>query len=167
VQALEPPDTHRLNAALGWLGLDSLADARAELDAISPAQQSHPDVLEARWLLCAQEKSWLDALVVADCELSSMPEEPSGWLHRAYALRRVKGGSLNQAWDALLPAAEKFPNEPAIAFNLSCYACQLKDLNTARVWLRRAVQIGGRDAVKKMAMDDEDLKPLWQEIKNL
>jgi len=66
-----------------------------------------------------------------------------------------------------LPAAEKFPNEPAIAFNLSCYACQLKDLNTARVWLRRAVQIGGRDAVKKMAMDDEDLKPLWAEIKNL
>ena len=38
---------HYSDAALGWLGLDSPADARAELDAIAPALQSHPAVLEA------------------------------------------------------------------------------------------------------------------------
>jgi len=167
VQVLEPPDIHRLNAALGWLGLGSPADARVELDAISPAQQFHPDVLEARWLLCAHEKSWLDALVVADCELASAPDDPGGWLHKAYALRRVKGGGLMQAWDALLPAAEKFPNEAVIAFNLACYACQLKDLEGARNWLKRAVETGGRDVIRKMALEDDDLKPLWAEIKNL
>jgi predicted Zn-dependent protease len=166
VQGLELPDIHRLNAALGWLGLGSAGDARAELDAIAPAQQAHPAVLEARWLLCAQEKSWHDALAVAECELRSAPDDSAGWLHRAYALRRVAGGSLARAWDALRPAAEKFPTEPVIAYNLSCYACQLHALDVARDWLQRAIAAGGKDAIKKMARADDDLKPLWTEIEN-
>jgi len=167
VQVLETPDVHRLNAALGWLGLNCPADARAELDAITAGQQSHPAVLEARWLLCAHEKTWRDALFVADCELAVAPEDSAGWLHRAYALRRVDGGGLTQAWDALLPAAEKFPTEPIIFYNLSCYACQLNELEMCRDWLKRAVETGGKDVIKKMALEDEDLKPLWAEIKHL
>jgi len=167
VQVLEPSDLHRLNAALGWLGLNSPADARLELDAIAPAQQSHPAVLEARWLLCAHEKTWRDALVVADCEVAATPDECSGWLHRAYALRRIEGGGIGQAWDALLPAADKFPNEPVVAFNLSCYACQMDQPDVARTWFQIAIQSGGKDAMKKMALADDDLKPLWSEIKNL
>jgi hypothetical protein len=121
-------------------------------------------VLEARWLLCAHEKNWRDALTVAERELASVSKAPSGWLHRAYALRRVDGGGLESAWDALLPAAEKFPKEPVIAFNLACYACQLNDLAAARTWLQRAMKIGGKEAIRKMALADEDLKPLWPEI---
>jgi Flp pilus assembly protein TadD len=166
VQGLEPSDIHRLNAALGWLGLDSPAEARAELDAIAPAQQSHPAVLETRWLLCAREKNWREGLAVAERELTSAPDDSSGWLHRAYAVRRVPGGSLTQAWDALLPAAEKFPQEPVIAYNLACYACQLNQLDAAREWLRRAIRIGGKENIKKMALEDDDLKPLWSEIGN-
>lgn len=161
------PEIHRLNAALGWLGLNSPADARAELDAIAPEQQLHPAVLEVRWLLCANEKNWRDALAVAESELASAPEDSSGWLHRAYALRRVDGGGLSQAWDALLPAVEKFPSEPVVAYNLSCYACQMNELDASRVWLKRAIKVGSKDAIKKMALSDEDLKPLWPEIEKL
>ena len=164
---LEPSDIHRLNAALGWLGLSAPADARAELDAIAPAQQSHPAVLEARWLVCAHEENWDDALLVAELERQAAPDDSSGWLHRAYALRRVENGGLAQAWDALLPAAEKFPAESVIAYNLACYACQLNQLADARKWLQRAVKIGSQDGIKKMALADEDLKPLWEEIKSL
>lgn len=167
VQSLELSDIHRLNAALGWLGLGSAADARAELDAIPPARQLHPAVLEARWLLCAHEKNWRDALAVAECEVTSAPEAAAGWLHRAYALRRADSGGLARAWDALLPAAEKFPSEPVIAYNLSCYACQLNELDVSRNWLRRAIQAGGKEAIKKMALEDDDLKPLWPEIETL
>jgi len=167
VQDLEPSDRHRLNAALGWLGLNCPADARAELDAIAPAQQSHPAVLEGRWTICTLEKQWRDALEIAEQELKFAPGESSGWLHRAYALRRVSGGGLPQAWDALLPAAEKFPAEPIIAYNLSCYACQMQQLDLARTWLQRAVAAGKKDAIKKMALADDDLQPLWEEIKNL
>ena len=167
MQGLEIADIHRLNAALGWLGLSCSADARAELDAIASAQQSHPAVLEARWLLCAHEKNWRDALAVAQRELEAMPDYSAGWLHCAYALRRVDGGGLTQAWDALLPAAEKFPDEAVIAYNLSCYACQLNELDASRVWLKRAIKAGGKDAIRKMALEDDDLKPLWPEIESL
>jgi predicted Zn-dependent protease len=166
VQDLAAADIHRLNAALGWLGLNSPSDARAELDAIAPEHKSHPAVLEARWLLCAHEKTWRDALAVADSELAVSPDEAAGWLHRAYALRRVDGGGLAQAWDALLPAAGKFPAEPVIAYNLACYACQLNELDASRVWLKRAVEAGDKAAIKKMALDDDDLKPLWPEIES-
>jgi hypothetical protein len=167
VQTLESSDVHRLNAALGWLGLNCPADARAELDEISPALQLHPAVLEARWLVCAHEKTWHDALAIADQELVAAPGAASGWLHRAYALRRVSGGGLTLAWNALLPAAEKFPTEPIIAFNLSCYACQMNQLDASREWLKRAMEAGEKEDIKKMALADDDLKPLWREIADL
>jgi hypothetical protein len=167
VQVLEPSDIHRLNAALGWIGLDDATEARVELDAIAPELQSHPAVLEARWLVCAHEKNWREGLAVADCEVAGAPQLAAGWLHRAYALRRVDGGGLQKAWDALLPAAEKFPKEAVVAYNLSCYACQMNQLDASRDWLQRAIKIAGKDTIKKMALADEDLKPLWPELTDL
>ncbi len=167
MQGLEPPDIHRLNAALGWLGLGCVAEAGAELETISAEQQNHPAVLETRWALYAREQRWDAALTVAELELIAAPNESSGWLHRAYALRRVSQGGLFQAWTALLPAAEKFPDEPVIPYNLSCYACQLHQLDQARIWLQRAVKAGELEAIRKMALADDDLQPLWEEIKLL
>jgi hypothetical protein len=167
VQKLGPPDSHHLAAALGWLGLNCTSDARSELAKISAAHQNHPDALEIRWTLCAHEKRWADALKIADLELQSAPNDAGGWLHRAYALRRVNGGGLPQAWDALLPASEKFPAEPVIAYNLSCYACQMQQTDIAWTWLQRAVKIGNKEAIRKMALADDDLKPLWKEIGEL
>ena len=167
MQPLEPPDSHHLDAASGWLGLGCADDSRAELEQISAVNQIHPVVLEARWTLCAHEKRWADALTIADLELKIAPENSAGWLHRAYALRRVREGGLSQAWDALLPAAKKFPAEPVIAYNLSCYACQMQRLDIARTWLHRAINAGKKDAIKKMALADDDLQPLWKEIQEL
>ena len=164
MQTLEPPASHHLDAAIGWLGLGCADDARAELEEIAAVHQLHPDVLEVRWTLCAHEKRWADALTIAELELQAAPEDSAGWLHRAYALRRVREGGLPQAWDALLPAAKKFPGEPVIAFNLSCYACQMQQLEIARTWLHRAINAGKKDAIKKMALADDDLQPLWKEI---
>jgi len=134
---------------------------------ISGDRQQHPAVLDARWTLCAHEKRWADALEIANAELAVAPDDCPGWLHRAYALRRVPDGGLPRAWDALLPAAEKFPDEPVVAFNLACYACQRQQPDVAREWLQRAMKIGGREAIRKMALADDDLKPLWAEIREL
>ncbi len=165
MQPLETPDLRHLNAAVGWLGLGCASEARAELDLISAARQRHPAVLEARWTLLVHEKRWAEALEIAEAERAVAPDDCAGWLHRAYALRRITDGGLPRAWDALLPAAEKFPQEPVIAFNLSCYACQMQQLDIARHWLQQAMKIGGRDAIRKMALADDDLKPLWAEIR--
>ena len=134
---------------------------------ISAARQKYPAVLEARWLLCARENQWVQALEIAETELAAAPDDASGWLHRAYSLRRIPDGGLPRAWQALLPAAEKFPTEPVIAYNLSCYACQLDQLEVARHWLKQAMKIGGKVAIRKMALADDDLKPLWTEIREL
>lgn len=164
---MQPPDSHLLDAAIGWLGLGCAGDARAELANISPTNQNHPTVLEMRWTLCAHEQQWSEALQIACAELVTTPGEASGWLHRAYALRRVNDGSLAQAWDALLPAAKLFPQEPVIPYNLSCYACQMQKLDLAREWLHRAVAAGKKQLIKQMALADDDLQPLWAEIKEL
>ena len=167
MKKLPSPDSHHLDAAIGWLGLGCADDSRAELELISEKNQNHPGVLEVRWTLCAHEKRWADALMIAGLELQFAPADSSGWLHRAYALRRVNHGGLPQAWEALLPAAEKFPGEPVIAYNLSCYACQMQQIDIAREWLQRAIRAGQKNAIKKMALADDDLKLLWAEIKEL
>ena len=167
VQPLGPPDSHHLDAAVGWLGLGCAAEARTELDLISKLRQNHPAVLEARWPICAQEKRWAEALEIARAELTVAPDDCAGWLHRAYALRRVPDGGLQLAWEALLPAVEKFPREPVIAYNLSCYACQLQLPDVARRWLRQAMQAGDQEAIRQMALADDDLQSLWTEIREL
>jgi Flp pilus assembly protein TadD len=161
---LEPPDAFALSAALGWLELGNPTEALAELDQVTPANQAHPGVLEVRWAVLAELKRWAPALATATELVRIAPENPSGWLHRAYALRRAPDGGLEQAWEVLLPAAEKFPKEPIIAFNLACYACQRQRLDEARVWLHRATEIGEPNEIRQLALADPDLKPLWPEI---
>jgi Flp pilus assembly protein TadD len=167
MQKLEPAEIHCLSAAIGWLELGNNAEARAELAQIGPDYQRHPDVLEVRWLLCAEEKKWEEGLEIARALLLTAPDRSSGHLHHSYALRRVPDGGVKKAWDALLLAFDKFPKEPTISYNLACYACQMRQLDAARTWFKRALVIGGREKIKKMALDDADLEPLWEEIRSL
>lgn len=136
-----------------------------ELGLISPEGQAHPAVLDLHWSLCAGEQKWEEAFHAAQRLVAVLPEEPAGWLHAAYAARRMRAGGIEQAQALLLPAADQFPEEPVIAFNLACYACQLDQLDAARRWFERACQIGGKKEIRVMALADEDLKPLWPEIR--
>ncbi len=164
---LEPPDTWYVSGALGWLGLGNVAEAAAELAQVSSAQRQHPDVLEVRWLICAEQKQWAEGLHVSRSLIHADPQRLSGWLHQAYALRRAPGGGLQQAWEALLPVIGKFPSEPVIPYNLACYACQMGKIDKAREWLQRAVALSQKEEIKEMALADPDLEPLWPEIRNL
>lgn len=165
MKPLEPPDSHILSSAIGWLELGNRAEAKSELIQLSDTVREHPDVLETRWLLCADEENWVDGLRVAEALVRIAPQRASGWLHQAYALRRVPDGSLERAFEALLPAVEKFPQEPIIAYNLGCYACQLQQLDEARQWLQRAIRAGTKDTIKSMALADPDYQPLWEEVR--
>jgi Flp pilus assembly protein TadD len=165
MKSLEAPDSHYLSAALGWIELGNRCEARVELGQIRSEARHHPAVLEVSWLLCAGDQDWPSALQVARTLVEVQPDSPNGWLHQAYALRRVGDGGLESAWQALRPAADRFPEEPTIAYNLSCYACQMGDLDRAREWLHRAGGAGGKGEIRLMALMDPDLKPLWDEIR--
>ncbi|MBI5383850.1 MAG: tetratricopeptide repeat protein [Verrucomicrobia bacterium] len=164
---LPPPDSHFLAAAIGWLELGNLPEAFAELDHLSATVRSHPDVLEVRWLLYAEAKDWAAGFRVAEELVQTDAGRSTGWLHRAYAARRMPGGGLPAARDYLLPAATIFPKEAMIPFNLACYACQMHQLDEARKWLRQALRVGKKETIKSMALSDEDLKPLRDEIRRL
>ena len=165
---LEPPDSHHLLAAHGWLELNNAAEAGEEIARISPENLEHPDVLEVRWAVCAAGERWEAGLEVAETLLRVAPDRASGWLHRAYALRRVKDGGLQRAWDALRPGYDKFPKAEVIPYNLACYAAQIGRLDEAWEWLHKAMDAAGDvDVIKTMALADKDLETLWDRIRAL
>lgn len=164
---LDNPDAHHFNAACGWLELGNRGEAWVELELISSENQAHPAVLNLRWSLCAGERKWAEAFRAAQQLLTVLPEEPDGWLHAAYAARRKADGGIEQAQAILLPAVDRFPEEPVIAFNLACYACQLGQLEAARRWFERACRVGGKKEICAMALADEDLKLLWSKIRGM
>jgi Flp pilus assembly protein TadD len=165
---IEPPDTHHLRAAIGWLELGTHVEAGEEIARITPALLNHPDVLEVRWAICAAGASWDAAVDVAEALVGAAPERSSGWVHRAYALRRARGGGLQLAWAALRPAFEKFPKEDLIPYNLACYAAQFGRLDEAWEWLHKAMEAAGDvKVIKERALSDSDLQPLWERIREL
>jgi uncharacterized protein HemY len=165
MSSLEPPDTFYLSAASGWLDLGVNQEARAELARISEENRSHPDVLEVRWRVHAHSHEWDKSLEIAEILVAIQPEDVQGWIHRAYAMRRASVGGLRKAWAALQPAAELFPKEPVIPYNIACYAAQLEKLDEAWQWLEKAIKIGGAKFIKQMALSDPDLESLWERIR--
>ena len=152
------PDLHHVRAAEGWLELGDAIEAARELNTLSEPARGHPDVLELCWRLHAMRGDWDAALAVARTLTRSMPERASGWIHQSYCLHEMK--RTEEAWRLLRPAAELFPDETTIAYNLACYACQLGELAAAKEWLQRAARKQGRGPVRLMGMDDPDLVPL-------
>jgi tetratricopeptide (TPR) repeat protein len=167
METLEPPDTHYLSAAIGWMELGNYVEAKAEIGRVAPHLATHPNVLEVWWAIHASEQDWPRALEIAEKLVKEDPKRATGWLHRAYALRRVPGGGVEAAQRALLPAVERFPEDATILYNLACYACQLQQLDEARQWLRRALSVGEPAKIRSMAAADSDLEALWKEIKTL
>lgn len=167
IQPLEPPDSHHLRAALGWLELGNAAEADAELEKIAPVLQTHPIVLAVRYDACSMVGNWDAAAEVASRQVHLTPGDPGGWISLAYATRRKPGGGIPQAKEILAEAHSKFPGEGLISYNLACYECQLGRLNEAWQWLQKAFASGARKEMKAMALADPDLEPLWKRIEEI
>ena len=167
MKPLDPSNIHCLRAAEGWFELGNDAEALRELDSILPAERNHPAVLEVRFQILANKREWDSCREIAETITQQLPDYAGGWLHLAYATRRATGGSEQAAFEVLNPVAEKFPKEPTIPYNLACYVCQMGRLAEARSWLKRALAIGGVKQMRLMALNDADLKPLWEEIPSM
>jgi predicted Zn-dependent protease len=163
VQKLESPDSHHLNAVIGWLDLGNPIEALLDLEKIE--NRHHPEVLEVEWRVFATKRKWPQALDAARKLLRVAPDNPVAWINQSYSLHEMK--RTQEAWDALLPAALQFPDVSVIPYNLACYACQLGLLEVARQRLAIAVELAGRNEIKAMALSDADLKPLWEFIREL
>jgi len=155
-------DQHHLNSAQGWFELGNHLEAKDELDQITLEMRGHPSVLEVRFHIYAAAKKWEYAAEIARTISDFVPDNPFGFIHQAYSLHELK--LTREAWNVLLPVADKFPKEYIIRYNLACYACQLGNLNEAQDWLKQASDLIGTNQVKLLALKDADLEPLWKEI---
>ncbi len=162
---LQPPDSLHLSAAEGWLELGNATAANEELEQVTPASRTHPDVLEVRWHIYARAENWEACVQIANAVLALVPERSFGWVHRSLALHALK--HTQEARDQLLPVVDRFPKEAIIRYNLACYECQLGHLADAKEWLGKAFTLGSAEHFKLLALDDRDLEPLWREIGSL
>ena len=153
----KPPDTFHLAAAVGWLELGNPVEAMADLEKISPPQRGSPEVLSVRLSIYQTQNRWQEADVIARVLIEARPVEPAYWTALAYAVRRKPGGSIVEAKEILRKAAELFPRESLIFYNLACYEAQLGNLASAKDWLEKSYLIGDREELRRMAAKDPDL----------
>ena len=94
MKSLEPPDTFHLSAALGWLGLGNWQEANEELEKITLALRSHPDVLLVRFEIYSKAAKWDKAAEISGLLIQIRPNDAQFWISHAYATRRMPGGGM-------------------------------------------------------------------------
>ncbi|MET0262085.1 MAG: hypothetical protein ABW223_04255 [Rariglobus sp.] len=126
-----------LDYTLGYIGLNLLADARAELALIKPADRETPDVLTVEIELAMARFTWPRVISLSSRLAALTPTFERPWISWAYALREKQ--RIAEARDVLL-RAEKLIDKPTplVDYNLACYFCLLGDLTEARRRLKRA-----------------------------
>ena len=138
-------------------------DAALALEEIKPEDQKRKEVLGARVDLYMAAKKWDMAAAVASHLVKVAPEEAGWWTNLAYAKRRCEG--IESAEAILLRARELHHDNAMIEFNLACYASVAGRFEEAKERLKRAVELDKQ--FKKLAIDDEDLRALWDWIVDL
>lgn len=153
---LAPADQTHLEHATGYFELEMLEDADAALDQIRSGARAMPPVLALRLAIAMRAKRWAPAIELAKHLATVDPDNPAWLTDLAYATRRAV--NLEAAQDILRKAAQRFPQEALIQFNLGCYAAQLGQLEEARAYVRRAIAMD--PSCRKLAREDPDLEPI-------
>jgi Flp pilus assembly protein TadD len=150
-------------ASSGYVELGMLDDAALALEEIAPEDKTRREVLGARVGIYMAAKKWDMAAAVANHLVKVDPEDSGWWINVAYAKRRCEG--IESAETILLQARKLHHNNAMIEFNLACYASVACRFEEAKERLKRAVEPDKQ--FQKVAIDDEDLRPLSDWIADL
>jgi Flp pilus assembly protein TadD len=160
---LKPDWKKQVLASSGYLELGMFDDAALALEEIAPEDKTRREVLGARVGIYMAAKKWEMAAAVASHLVKTEPETSGWWINLAFATRRCDG--IESAEEILLRARELHHDNAIIEFNLACYASVTGRLEEAKERLKRAVELDKQ--FQKLAIDDEDLRPLWDWIAGL
>lgn len=163
MNSIEPPDRFYLLAALGWLELGNEAEAAKELEKVAPGLRNHPEVLKLRWRLCAKAKNLDKALEIAQVIFHRQPDLSPRRGQSVWVAHSVRPDEESVA----VAMGSGFPLFFAIPYNMACYACQSGNLKEAWDWFQIAVEMVDGAEVRKLALSDSDLQPLWPKIVDL
>ncbi len=150
----------QLQAACGYAELGMLDESLAELDAIAPRMQRHPDVLQLRLHYFMRVQRWNEALHFSRLLCRAAPDCGTGYLHAGFCLHQL--GRTADAKRVLARGPIALLKEPIYYYNMSCYEALLGNVSEAEVNLRISFKMdaGFRDLARR----DPDLKALHQII---
>jgi tetratricopeptide (TPR) repeat protein len=163
MQNLEPPDSHHLRAAVGWLELGNPGEAAVELDRIDATYRTHPLVVRVRCEIDGRAQNWEAVLAAAEAMITETPDDPYGWISRSNALHFLE--RYQEAYDRLIPAVDKFPGNGEMRYNVAYFCCRMNRIEEARQWLNKAFNLESGAQLKAAALGDPDLELLWAEIR--
>lgn len=156
VKKLGFPDQHYLNAALGWLELGNLHEARQEAERISLLGRAHQESFLLRWRIASRAENWQEGHRLAEVYTRTWPNRAAGWICLSYSLFRL--GRPLEAWMQLLPRMSQFPRLSAIPYILACYAWQLGQAQVAREFLKRSAALGGPTEIRGIDLEQTPLE---------
>jgi tetratricopeptide (TPR) repeat protein len=150
-------DQQHLRSACSYIELGMFEEAQSELEKIDPSCRDLPELLAARVPFYRTLEKWDLMAIVAKKLTEWNPEEPGNFIDWAYAVRRSE--SIHQAHAILTRAAGLHPTDATIQFNLACCESQFGNLDLAKTYLKRAIEIEAKFSL--IALQDVDLEPLW------
>jgi predicted Zn-dependent protease len=156
-------DFRRLQAAEGYIELGMYEEADDELEQIDPFCPASSRVLALQLCTYAGQAKWRLMGTVARKLTERDPSDVQWPIWWAYAIARGQG--LERAKTILVRALRSHPNDPRLHYAMGCYESLLNHLSTAKRHLARAIQLDAR--LKLIALNDEELEPIWSQIEQL
>lgn len=149
-----------LSAVEGYLLLDMLGEAEAELCLL---EEEHADALPTRrmrLLILMRRNQWREAASLAAelCELDS--DNADLYIQHALCLHEI--GRTEDAIKRLVHGPSSLRRSPVFYYNLGCYHARLGRLADAAVLLRQSFRMDRRLA--DFALKDPDLKPMRDKL---
>jgi Flp pilus assembly protein TadD len=124
------------------------------------AHKRRREVLEAAIAVYLGAREWHKAVATAADLVKAEPKNSTHWIILAYAVNQV--GDLEQTETVLLKARLWHPRNSLILFKLACCASARGHIEEAKVRLGHAIDVDSN--VRRLALDNEDLRPLWDWI---
>jgi tetratricopeptide (TPR) repeat protein len=149
-------DHRHLMEAQGFIELGMFDDALKTLDTIEPGLRTHPVTLKLRLSIFFEAKRWKEAAKLGKTLCKEMSQDGGVFIQTAYCLHELQ--ETQKAKETLLSGPESLRNEAVFHYNLGCYEAQLGNLEAAKPFVSKAIEMD--KSYKKMAQEDPDLKPL-------
>lgn len=146
--------------AQGYLELGMCQDAWEELESMEAVERSRYEVVAMRLSILQVMEKWYMGAEIARGAVKAFPEQGDLYLLGSYHIRRSE--NIEAAFEFLKNGQSHLEGEACFWFNLGCYHCQLGRLKEAGECVRKAIDLDR--SYQAMALDDEDLEPLWDSL---
>jgi predicted Zn-dependent protease len=98
---------------------------------MTPESRAHPKVITLRFKIHEKTGNWDLAVEVAGALCRARPKAALPCIYLGRALNGL--GNTQGAIDFLSPAADNFPNDSAIPYDLACYCCVVGSVSVSTI----------------------------------